>query len=482
MVNMLMRWVLLVGLYALVVFSCLEPQGDTDIWWHLATGRWIVQHHALPFTDPFTSFRVGQRWYAYSWLFELVVYGLYCLAGVAGIVLYTIVMSTLIATTMLGLIRKFVSNWTYSVGLTALGMLGMMNVLSPRPWLVTILLLLLELRILLSIRDGGRPQKLLWLLPIFILWANVHIQFFIGLAVLVVFALEPLGANLLHWLGVECETPGTHGKWTGFIVAGAFLATLVNPYGTGVYAVIAEIASQHNVPFAAIMELQAPSFRSLPDWISLGIILMAVFFLGRAHPLSLWWVLLLVAGVLLYFRAARDVWFPVSVAMLILAQALGRTQLPSQPKPERYPAGLYACVLLGVGLVVLVTGKWQFLSNSVLETKLAERFPLAASDYIEQKHLAGHIFNHFDWGGYLIWRFPDARITLDGRTNLHGEERLLRIGQTWSAGPKWREDPELQAATLIVAPTKMSLTSVLQLDSRFQVLYESKVAVVLEKR
>src|SRR5215510_3712580 len=62
---------------------------DPDIWWHLRVGEWIGEHGAAPATDPFSLAGQGKPWVAYSWLFELMMYGLHQAFGLVGIVIYT---------------------------------------------------------------------------------------------------------------------------------------------------------------------------------------------------------------------------------------------------------------------------------------------------------------------------------------------------------------------------------------------------------
>src|SRR5438874_10147598 len=66
---------ILIGLYAAPAYVLMRPVVDEDIWWHLATGRWIVEHRALPQTDPFSAYGQGRPYVAYSSLFDVVVYG-----------------------------------------------------------------------------------------------------------------------------------------------------------------------------------------------------------------------------------------------------------------------------------------------------------------------------------------------------------------------------------------------------------------------
>ncbi len=129
------------------------------------------------------------------------------------------------------------------------------------------------------------------------------------------------------------------------------------------------------------------------------------------------------------------------------------------------------------GLMLLIAWK-RDLSAENLRQKVAGVFPVEAAAAIAERGYEGPLFNDFNWGGYLIWSLPQLPVVLDGRTNLHGEERILRIGNTWAAGPRWRDDPDLAGAGVILADAQSPLAGVLVLDVRFQLVYQDALACV----
>src|SRR5262249_54747923 len=158
---------------------------DADIWWHLRTGEWILSHHMLPFTDPFSLHGAGKEWVAYSWLFEVLVFRLYQWFGLSGILYYNVVLSIAITAAVFTLIKRFEPAFISVVGLAAISIVSMLPVLlAPRPWLFTILFFTIELKLLLDARRTGSNRSP-WYLPfLFALWANLHIQFVYGLLLL----------------------------------------------------------------------------------------------------------------------------------------------------------------------------------------------------------------------------------------------------------------------------------------------------------
>src|SRR5258708_3471317 len=81
------------GVLCLPVLAAVRPVTDADIWWHLRTGQWIVEHGQVTETDPFSMYGADRPWIAYSWLFEIGVYQLYQWLGLAGVIVYRVLMA-----------------------------------------------------------------------------------------------------------------------------------------------------------------------------------------------------------------------------------------------------------------------------------------------------------------------------------------------------------------------------------------------------
>src|SRR4029077_18800779 len=104
-----------------------------DIWWHLRTGKWIVEHGAVPVTDPFSSFGQGKPWVAYSWLFAVLVYGLYQCLGLYGIILYRAALGFAVAVAIHRFVAKREPRFVVATGLAGLAVLATARLLTERP-------------------------------------------------------------------------------------------------------------------------------------------------------------------------------------------------------------------------------------------------------------------------------------------------------------------------------------------------------------
>ena len=419
---------------------------------------------------------MGKPWAAYSWLFEVLTYGLFRRLGLIGLLVYVYALMLAITAALHSLIRKFEPRLAYSVALTVLALLAMMPLYSPRPWLFTILFFIIELNILVGVRRSRRYRSLLLLLPLFALWANVHIQFVYGLFVLGVAALEdPISRLQRDRTGVDEEHDSPLPARTMVLVMGAcLLAILVNPYHLRIYTIVWDtfrLAALSDL----ISELQALQFRSITDWLVLLLTLAAAFALGRRRTINPFWGLLLLAGIFLSFRSGRDSWFVVIVAVVIIPKALSAARIATLPRPSWAEAFI---VVATVCILLLFAFQTAHLSESNLWSKVARTYPTAAAQIVEERGYKGPLYNHFDWGGYLIWRLPELPVSIDGRSNLHNAERIKQTLKAWNGESKWSSDPELAAAHVVMAQKNLPLTQLLRLDSRFELVYEDQVAAV----
>jgi hypothetical protein len=474
-----LRLGLLVCLYAVPLLVALRPVGeplpDADVWWHLRTGQWVVEHRTVPTTDPFSQYGQGRPWVAYSWLFEVLLYGLYAWLGLAGVVVYRVALSLAVTAALYRLVARREPRFLVAALLTGLGLLPAALLFNERPWLFTILFTTLTVGVILDLREGRR-NLFTWGLPaVFALWANVHIQFVYGLAVLALACVAPAIDRARRR-----PTASSHG-WRRLLLLSALclLATLVNPYGWGVYGVVVEYATQPG-PFRLINEFKALEFREAYEWAVLGLAGAAAFALGRRKGVSCFDVLLLIGAAFLSFRARRDLWCVVVAALAVLTTG----PRPAVAASQRFTwTPLRSAAFVEVLAVLAALTAWQRdLSPAHLREAEREAFPARAADFVLERGYSGPVYNHLDRGGYLVWRWPNLPVAIDGRTNLHGDERIERFQRVWLGQPGWRDDPDLSAANLVIGNPTQPLTALLRSDERFVLAYEDEQAVVFVRR
>ena len=450
---------------------------DPDLWWHLRTGQWIAQHHMVPTTDPFSSFGIGKPWVAYCWLFELVLFFFYRLGGLLGLLIFKLLMVMALTGALYRLVGRLQQDFTWRVVLTSVAMISMAQLYSPRPWLFTLLFFTIEVSALFAYREGGKARNLYALAPLFLIWANMHVQFVYGLFVLFLFAIEPsLSRKLAPRIPQirPIQRPAAP-LWVSTVMCAAI--TFVNPYGVRLYTTVFDMMSQKSL-FKYVTELQALSFRQLPDYLLLAMLLAAVFVIAWTRHADLLYQLLLLAGAVLAFRACRDLWFLALVSTAILAACI-----PARPNGQ-YMATRGQRWLIGLGVLgaLLAVVSIRGISNGSLQRQVTLELPANAAEFISHHDLPGPLFNDYTWGGYFIWKLPSLSVSMDGRANVHGDRRIGRSVETWAGKHDWPSDPDLSSARLVVGPIDAPLTAILKLSPDYQVAYEDQLAVVFVRR
>jgi hypothetical protein len=219
-------------------------------------------------------------------------------------------------------------------------------------------------------------------------------------------------------------------------------------------------------------------FREATDWVAIALAGFALFSLARSNKrnrfLFLVWILASYVGL----RASRDVWFLIIVSAVAIAYSSA-----SEKAGREFNWRPWA---IGVPLGLLLT--WACLNGPTvaepeLSSAVSKRFPQEAVVYIKAQHLSGPLYNTYDWGGYLIWNLPQMPVSIDGRANLQGDERLNRyILKTHRGEPGWGNDPDLVRANTILLDRRSPLASLLKLDSAHKLVYEDKLAALFTRR
>jgi len=444
-----------------------RPVADPDTWWHLRVGETIVETGTFPPTEPFSRYGIETQkpWIAYSWLYEVVLYGFWHTGGIVGVLVFRLLMDACTFATISWVILKRCPSPWMGIGVLGSITICILPLMAERPWHFTIVFTLLSLEAMLDLRRGGSVRNWAWLPLTYVLWANIHIQFVMGLGV--------LGLGLVAGiLDRSCGRRAAIGSHLALLTA-CFAATFANPYTWQLYRIVVEYASE-TTPLRLVMELRPPDFSHWANWPLVGLLLLAgVSLATRGFPLMP--TLLLLTGLVFSMRMQRDIWF----GAVLSGYALCRSDSPLLPDAFdklRSPRRLAQAIVCGFALMAGLRAGFQTSSPGADEAK--KDYPVEAVEFVRANPLPGPMYNDFTWGGYLIWNLREYPVSMDGRTNLHGEVRLQRSFDTWGGLAGWDTDPELLEAGFVLAAKGMPLSDLLRTDARFRIAYEDDTAIV----
>ncbi len=480
------RWLellTLTGLLAAVGVSAFKFKfcvTDVDIGWHLKTGDWIFQHAAFPHTGLFTWTAANHPWAAYSWGYEVLLSRAYAWFGLVGIGVYGTLLTIGVAYSVYWMARRLSGNFWIALPVTVLACAAFIFSLNPRPVFFSMMLFAVTLTLLLEARRTGREKLLYWLPLVFMLWANLHIQFVFGLMALGIAVAVNIAQNLADRLGWKPDwlEPARLPTFTLLIVSlASFFATCIGPYSYKLYDVVLQYVHAV-VPYRILIEMQPMNFRAGSHYVELLWIGFAFFAVGRQKRVDVFKLLLLCVTAVRGFHIMRDAWFVSISAAACIAESLAGT-LEREPA-ETWLENLGVAALVAV-LLVVFAGEADF-NPPGLERAMTEVLPVNAVNYLRQHPAPGPLYNTLDWGGYLIWKMPERPVSIDGRTDLYGDQLEELFFLTAAGAPSYLNDPYLNESGVVLLQKKNRLEGLLERDPRFSLVYQDDISALFFRR
>ena len=450
---------------------------DLDGWWHLKVGDWIIANRAVPHNGLFSLTAANHPWVAYSWVYEVVLSRAYYWFGLMGIALLGIALTLANAYAVFWGLHRLCGRFWEAWLLAGCTLYTFLFVLMPRPVFISILLYVVLLTTLLEANRDGRVQRLYWLPALFVVWANVHIQFVYGIFVLGLFVAAQLLPQLTDSLGITPEylrESSLPAKPLVLLFAGCLLATLIGPYGYRLYLVVLAYSRAH-YSYEMIIELQPLGFRLSNNFVQLLLTGGGFVAIGWQKKVDLFKLALLIFASIVGFRTMRDCWFLAITAAAFIADFPAAQEVEEESWLER------GAMLLTVAFFLVLLSRNFGLNERTLGTTVSEIFPVDASNFLRRNPLPGPIYNNLDWGGFLIWYMPQYPVAIDGRNDLYGDD-LDRTFHRAQDALQYKNDPYLNKAGCVLLEKKYPLSEVLKFDPRFNVVYEDPNAIIFARR
>ncbi len=443
---------------------------DSDYYWHIMAGRLVAERGVLQ-TDPFSYTWGGQSWVMHEWLGELVMHWLIAGVGV-GISTFLFGVASISGPLILAwaLRRQGVALLPLTIA-TSLVVYLFASYATIRPQAISWLLLGLLLAGLVSMRPERRWRP--WLvIPLMVIWANVHGLYVIGLGVLGLYVLFTL-------IG---RTPMSPRRWEMLgVLAAAIAASMVTPAGPEGLVYPLRYVDAGDWGLSHISEWQSPDFHDPTQLGLLGLILAVLANAMRATPT--WLIGMAACGVVGALLATRNVPLAGLLVLPTLALGLGdRMQKRVQPLPGRVQLArrvmeIGAAALILAATVIIVPGLPAVAGHVVIP----RTFPVAAVDQLEEIAPDARVVAEYQWGGYVTYRLFDtgARVFVDGRNDMYDERILDDFVSIRNAEEGWESLMATYGADAILMPPAAALVRGAAQDAGWCEAFRDDVAVLL---
>jgi hypothetical protein len=477
----------LIVVAAFVVTLCVIVRrgGDPDIFWHIVTGQWMVDHHQVISHDVFTFTVQGTPWVDPEYITEIIIYVLFKAGGL------TLVSLAFAAVTFIGFlliwmrVRLEASNPLVAAITIGLAALAGAAVWGPRPQMITFAFSGLEL-LWLDQYLRGRSRAIYWLPLVMVLWANLHGGFLFGLV--------PVGVAVvteaIHW--IRRADVATHRRRTRnlvLILIGCLVAASINPHGINMYAYVIQ-PQFAAVQQSFIAEWQSPNFHVLEErGLELMLLLVPVAFTLR-RP-TLWEVGVTIVVSYMALTAVRHaaLFVAVETPLLIWSFSAGLERMPQVSRVAAWIVPRSRAVLTASAAVLVVatagTGLFVRSTLSGQARATAANFPVGASDWLASHPTIGtRMFNQYGWGGYLIYRFfpePNRRVFSFGEATLLGTTVMQQMSDVELGSPDWQQIFAQYGIDYVIDVPAAPEVLALQVDPQWSQVYNDGFAVILVK-
>lgn len=469
---------------------------DPDFWWHLRAGQLILAHGGLLGTDPFTFTVPGHAWTMHEWLTE-VSYAVLQSATGLGVIVLLLSLITWCGVACLGLrasLRR-PNRAILAFGLLLTTVAGY-PIWGPRVQMVTFCFAALTL--LLVERHIVRGGRLVWVLvPLYLVWSNLHSGFIIGLGFIALILVAEL---VSRWFSTRGETHPTRGstpanppvdvrrlKTLVFVLLACTAVSMINPNGPTILA-YAFFTQGSGAQQTLILEWHSPDFQDLV-LVPFGIMLLSLIaMVALNRRLRARDGALVLAGTALALQSVRHIAiFLAAAAPVWIDQAnmLWTRLRGSRAAVRRTPAPFNFRLLVFVGLVggllLGYAGGRLVPAMAVQQNSLvyAQTYPVCAARWLAESPQPLRIFNQYGEGGYLADALSakDDKIYIFGDAALMGDTLLYQYSAITSVQPGWSQRILQSGAQVVLYDANTPLADVMAASPQWIEVYHDPLSV-----
>lgn len=429
----------------------LQPISDSDLFWHVETGRRTLAGD-LPRADVFSWTVRGAAVFTDQWLGDLVLAVARAVGDWRGVLALRVVAVAVLVTIVADSALRARPGRPIVAIAAALPAIALSRFAwTDRPELLGLLCFTL----MVSLLRGG-DRGLLLSIPLLFVWTQLHGSYALGLGlILASCAARAMEDDRERWRFVP-------------IAAFAVLATLLGPSGLGSWT---SSGGHFLAPPRFVSEEGVPDARTFPGALFLITLalLIATSMLGRRVTLRE--ASLLIPTALVAMTAARHTPLVAIAAAPYFASAW--------PDPlRRWRRMSEQCAGFGRAGALLVSVAALAIAVGLAGAKVDESgYPRAALGALPS---GPGVLNLYNWGGWLIYAKPDTPVFIDGRLFPYVPDVFNDYQTVVNARPGWEDVVARRGITTIFVSPRDAI-AVRAVERGWRVAYQDALAVVLSK-
>ncbi len=490
-----------------IAFS-IKSLREPDLWWQIRTGEWILEHHEIPKHDVFSFTYEGAKWVNVKWGFEVVAALITKISGPECVFILQAIISCLIVFFLIKAAKKLqTTNYelrTESITLpTAIlfSLIAMEYRIIGRPEMFSHLFTVVFLFLLLR-NQKTESNKIFWLIPLQIVWANFHEAFGIGIVLTGIFVAGSWIEYLLSKKKIAFAQKQLPKKISILLLA-QIASVIINPNGIALLTQPLNILGQvyENKYTTELLDFTHPEYWQWNVYLVIGTLVIGtlgnwVYFRSVKtksnrfkifiEQYGLGYLLALVAFTYLALTAYRNVVFLVLVFFPLIV--FGIDSFIAKIKfftTFTKQASIVLCLLLFVFYSLIISNKYYELTYSRdrfgLEV-LSTFNPVGAAEFVKQNNLKGKCFSDYLTSSYLLWKLqPDFKTFIDLRDlDVFPSEFFSTFAAAVTFPDEFEKLDSIHhfSYAVIYRPQFSSLHNYLFNQSRFKLAFADAVAAV----
>lgn len=477
---------------------------DPDLGWHLKNGEHFFRNGAIIRENTYSTMMSGYLWSNTSWLTDVLTYAIYAVGGLFALTIAGSVIVTLTFYFFSKIARLQPWDQVFLFPLI-LYLLQPVNSVSFRGQQITLLFTGI-LFYFLSLYEK-KPKSIYFVIPLFFLWANLHGQFILGLALLalwmLLYALQKITYiqidtkqkkrqtvkkrfnDAFRTVQMAIDANKKEFRTFGIILLCSALSTLLNPFGWGIH----QAALSHiNSPLLQNISEYLPFEMLSTGWwnqVIAGVLIvfgfLALFFRNKVMNN----IPLLGVGLtmfLLSFEVRRYAW-PAYYLILPLLTPLSTYLKPDNKKVTQILAIVFAIVLISMAIIAklpltqFIGANWQTYCNEV-------KCPPKAVEYMIENNLTQNPYTLYGWGGYLIWNYPQVKPSIDGRMHLWSQDGYSAFEEYFAYEQNFKDIDTSKYNVVLISPEKPVHERLMKLENagKWKMVYNDKNASVFVRK
>lgn len=426
----LLKLFLIIFVFSLFLYNSFNYL-DPDFGWHLKAGEEVFKTKQVPWNENYNYSLEGRNWVDHEWLLNTICYFIYIKIGYFYINILFALTGTLIFVLLnFYFIKKYIQDNLHFLFIFFVQLIALIGILphsGVRMQEFSVLFFLLELILIDKFQTTNNTKWLIGLPPLFLIWANIHGGFMLGLVVLWFYlSIAVLAPKIINYLKLNYFEISIFNKKTLILLfctsVLSSLSTLITPYGYKYFSFMFTYTNTYYLMHISewLPAYFAPIIYSQQLYYIIFIIIIIFLLKNTKHnKINLWYFLL---GLLLFvsaFKSRRNfpLFFIASLPLITIYTNYFNKRNFNKIYPLIFSKYLKINSILVLFLcIILLLLSTNFTNTPFENKKFCTSFPCAALKTIKslpQKNLK--IFNDYGSGGYLVWNWPNNKIFIDGR-------------------------------------------------------------------